>query len=81
MDEPLWMLWVAGLFLIVGGFLLFIHRDRAAKLIRRSNPLMGEKDILPPEGSFLILPAIMAPPMGVFFLFYAAHRTFGWWGG
>lgn len=73
------MLWAIGLVLIVGGVLLFKYRNQAFNVIYKTNTL-GRKD---PEkafgdGSFLILPAIMAPLMGVAFLFFAASEAFGW---
>lgn len=73
------MLWAIGPLLIVTGVLLFKYRNQAFTVMYKANTL-GRKD---PEkafgdGSFFILPAIMAPLMGVGFLFYAAAETFGW---
>lgn len=78
MGEPIWLLWVAGLGAIVAGVLLFKYRNQAVKVIRHSTPMYRDPAGAPPDGSFLILPAIFLPPMGLLFLFFAADRTFGW---
>lgn len=79
MDEPIWILWVAGVGAIVGGVLLFKYRDQAYNVIHRSNPLFrGDPKDSFGDGSFLFLPAIFAPLIGIFFLFFVASRTFGW---
>lgn len=79
MNEPLWMLWVGGIVLTVGGPLLLIHKDRVFKLMFTGDPIFDRKGTGPSgDGSFFILPAIMMPPMGLLFLFFAADRTSGW---
>ena len=63
MGEPIWILWVAGLAAVVGGPLLFKHREQAAYVIRQSNPFFdSSKD----------------STLGLLVLFYSVDRTFGW---
>lgn len=78
MGEPIWILWVAGLAAVVGGPLLFKHREQAAYVIRQSNPFFDSSKDSTGEGGMLFLPAIMAPPLGLLVLFYSVDRTFGW---
>lgn len=75
----LWMLWLGGLVATIGGVLLFIYRDLIHKVMFSGDPIFDRDGKGPSgDGSFFILPAIMAPPLGLLFLFFAADRTFGW---
>lgn len=79
MDEMVWIFWVVGLAFIVGGVLMYRHRRFLGSGMRKFTPVLrGGPEGPLADGSLLIIPAVFAPPMGVFFLFYAASETFGW---
>lgn len=68
MGEPIWILWVAGLAAVVGGPLLFKHREQAAYVIRQSNPFFdsskdstGEGGNALPSGDHGAAPGVARP--------------------
>jgi hypothetical protein len=78
MEQPVWPLWAIGVAAMISGVLLFIHRERATYLLRQYHPFFDSTKDSTGEGALLIIPAIFAPLIGLFFLAYAGSLTFGW---
>lgn len=64
--------------MILAGVLLFKYREQAAYFIRQKNSFFDSSKDSTGEGALLILPAIFAPVIGIVFIGYAGHHTFGW---